>query len=89
MPARLSHDDDAAETEEQASVRIQAAMRGRKTRRSLRSISPAIAIIGKVGSLLKSVRIKRMAELPLALDRMTVQLTVECQTQLDNLAQTG
>ena len=85
MPARLSHDDDAAEQEDLASARIQAAMRGRRTRRSLRSVSPTISLIGKVASLLKSIRIKRMAELPLAVDRMTCVLSVERQSELDCL----
>ena len=85
MPARLSHDDDAAEKEDLASARIQAVMRGRRTRRSLRSVSPTISLIGKVASLLKSIRIKRMAELPLAVDRMTCVLSVERQSELDCL----
>ena len=79
MPA-----EDAA-AEEAAAIKLQAITRGqfaKATVRRMRSKWTKAKVIVTLGaSLLKGIRIRRMSELPLALDKSKATLTVESEVR--------
>ena len=74
-------------SDEQAATAMQAVARGRKVRLGKQGWKSVKKVVATTGSLLKKVRIKRMADLPLALASAgsTTTLSVKSQEELANM----